>query len=100
MTERLIIRGRNYDYDIDALICGTTDNYAWIMKYNIYELVLSKICLDFTFTHIACMTIGSKNRNLGKISKNYKYRYLVCIRWNFIKENIIKFKNSMKESIT
>ena len=28
MIDRFIIRGRNSDYDIDALICGTIDNYV------------------------------------------------------------------------
>ena len=96
MIDRFIVRGRNSDYDIDDLICGTIDDYVWIMKYDIYDLILSKRCLDFTSPHIACMTIGPKKRNLGGISKNIKDRYIVCVRWNFIKEDIIEFKNSMK----
>lgn len=96
MVDRFIIRGRNSDYDIDALVCGTIDDYVWIMKYDIYDLVLSKRCLDFTSPHIACMTIGPKKRNLEGNSKNIKDRYIVCIRWNFIKKDIIEFKNSMK----
>ena len=97
LVDRFIIRGRNSDYDIDALICGTTNNYVWIKKYDIYDLILSKRCLEFTSPHVACMTIGPKKRNLDRSSKNKKDRYLVCIRWNFIKEDIIKFKNSTKE---
>ena len=42
------------------------------------------------------MTIGPKKRNLNNDSKNFKDRYLVCVRWNFIKEDIIKFKNNNK----
>lgn len=96
MIDRFIIRGRNSDYDIDALICGTIDDYVWILKYDIYDLILSKRCLEFTSSHVACMTIGPKKRNLDGNSKNWKDRYLVCIRWNFIKEDIIKFNNSKK----
>lgn len=92
MVDRFVIRGRNSDYDIDALICGTVNDYVWLMKYDIYDLVLSKRCLDFTSPHIACMTIGPKKRNLEGNSKNIKDRYIVCIRWNFIKESIIEFK--------
>lgn len=93
MVDRFIIRGRNSDYDIDALVCGTTDNYVWIMKYDIYDLVLSKKCLDFTSPHVACMTLGPKKRNLDRNSKNARERYIVCARWNFIKEDIMNFKN-------
>lgn len=96
MIDRFIIRGRNYDYDIDALICGTTNDYVWIMKYDMYDLVLSKRCLDYTSPHIACMTIGPKKRNLDGNSKNNRDRYLVCIRWNFIKQDIIEFKKNKK----
>ena len=57
MIDRFIVRGRNSDYDIDALVCETIDDYFWINKY---DLILSKRCIDYTFPHIACMTIGPK----------------------------------------
>ena len=97
MIDGFIIRGRNSDYDIDALICGTTNNYVWTLKYDIYGLILSKRCLNFTSPHIACMTIGPKKRNLDGKSKNFKEGYIVCIRWNFMKEDIIEFKESSRK---
>lgn len=97
MIDRFIVRGRNSDYDIDAFVSGTIDDYVWLMKYDIYDLVLSKRCLDFTSPHIACMTIGPKKRNLNGASKNSKERYIVCIRWNFIKEDIINFRKNLKK---
>lgn len=96
MVDRFIIRGCNSDYDIDAFVCGTIDDYIWIMKYDIYDLILSKRCLEFTSPHIACMTIGPQKRDLNRDSKNSKDRYLVCVRWNFIREDIINFKNNNK----
>ena len=96
MIDRFIVRGRNSDYDIDALICGTIHDYVWLMKHDIYDLILSKRCLEFTSPHIACITIGPKKRNLTGNSKNAKERYIVCARWNFIKEDIIVFKDNMK----
>lgn len=96
MVDRFIIRGRNSDYDIDVLVCGTIGDYIWILKYDIYDLILSNKCLDFTSPHIACMTIGPKKRNLNGDSKNIKDRYVVCIRWNFIRENILEFKKKYK----
>ena len=94
MIDRFIMRGRNSDYDIDALICGKIDDYVWLMKHDIYDLILSKRSLDFTSPHVACMTLGPKKRNLDGQSKNARERYLVCVRWNYIKEDIIDFKNS------
>lgn len=97
MIDRFIVKGRNSSYDIDALICGTTDDYVWLNKYDIYDLILSKRCKEFTSPHIACMTIGPKKRNLNGDSKNIRERYIVCIRWNFIRESIIELKNNIKE---
>lgn len=94
MIDRFIIKGRNSDYDVDALVCGTIENYVWIMKYDLYDLILSKLSLEFTSPHVACLTIGPKKRNLDGNSNNRKDRYLVCIRWNFIREDIISFKES------
>lgn len=96
MIERFIIKGRNSEYDIDALICGTVKDYIWIKKYDLYDLILSKRCLDFTSPHIACLTLGPKKRNLNGDSKNNKERYIVCVRWNFIKENIIDYKTALQ----
>ncbi len=97
MIDRFIIKGRNSHYDIDALICGTIDDSVWILKHDLYDLILSKRCLDYSSPHVACMTIGPKKRNLDGKSKNIKDRYIVCIRWNFIKEDIIQFKDNMKK---
>ena len=95
MIDRFIIRGRNSDYDIDALVCGTINDYVWILKYDLYDLILSKRSNDFTSPHIACLTIGPKKRLLSSDS-NVKDRYLVCIRWNFIRESIIDFKKELE----
>lgn len=96
MIDRFIVKGRNSDYDIDALICGKVDDYVWIMKYDIYDLILSKRSMFFTSPHIACITLGPKKRNLDGTSKNVRDRYLLCARWNFIKEDIINFKKLNK----
>lgn len=95
MIDRFIIKGRIQEYDVDALVCGRTDDYVWIKKNDIYDLILSKRNNEYTSPHIACLTIGPKKRNLDRNSKNAKDRYIVCIRWNLIKENIIDFKNGL-----
>lgn len=94
MIDRFIIRGRNSDYDIDVLVCGTVNDYVWINKYDLYDLILSNKRMDYTSPHIACLTIGPKKRNLNGDSNNARERYLVAVRWNFIRESIISFKNS------
>ena len=94
MIDRFIIRGRNSDYDIDALICGTINNYVWILKYDLYDLILSKRNIEYTSPHIACLTLGPKKRDISGNSKYRNERYMLCVRWNYIRENIIEFKKS------
>ena len=92
MIDRFIIRGKNSDYDIDALVHGTIDDYVWIKKYDLYDLILSKRSVECTSPHIACLTIGPKKRCLDGNLKNYRDRYIVAVRWNYIRENIIEYK--------
>ena len=96
MVDRFIVRGRNSEYDIDYLICGTIDNYVWISKYDLYDLILSKKCLHFTSPHVACMTLGPQKRCITS-KGNLKDRYLVAVRWNFLREDIISFKNNSNQ---
>lgn len=92
MIDRFIIYGKNCDFAIDALVCGTTDDYVWIKRDNLYDLILSKKSYEHTSPHIACLTIGPKSRNLAKKEEYKKERYIVTIRWSYIKESIINFK--------
>ena len=93
MIDRFLIRGNNSDYDIDALISGTVDNYVWILKYDLYDLILSKREIYYTSPHISCLTIGPKKRCLGGNKNNIKDRYLVVVRWHNLKDDILEFKN-------
>lgn len=95
MIDRFIIRGNNSDYDVDALICGTTHDFVWIMKDELYDLILSKRCLNYTSPHIACMTLGPKKRCLNGNKSNIRDRYVVCVRRNSIREDILNFKNNI-----
>ena len=96
MVDRFLIRGKNSDYDIDALVYGTANNYVWLKKYDIYDLILYMRNKEYTSPHVSCLTIGPKKRNIDGKSNNWKEKYIVCIRWNFIKENIIEYKKKYR----
>lgn len=93
LIDRFIIRGNNSDYDIDALVSGTVNNYTWILKYDLYDLILSKRCTYFTSPHFACITLGPQKRNPGD-ANHRSDKYMVCGRWNFLHEDIIEFKKN------
>ena len=71
----------------------------WLVRwYTIYDIELPENtevvdCLSNSSPHVACMIIGPQKRNINGDSKNAKDRYLVAIRWNYLKEDIINFKN-------
>ncbi|MCI6932191.1 MAG: hypothetical protein MR765_03535 [Tenericutes bacterium] len=46
------------------MICGIADDYVWIKKYDLYDLIWAILIKD-------------------------EDRYIVCVRCNFIKEDII-----------
>jgi len=94
MVDRFLVRGRNSEYDIDALVCGTINDYVWVLKYDLYDLILSNMRTNLTSPHAACMTIGPRKRNIYGLSKHKEDRYIVCIRWNYIRENIIEYKQN------
>ncbi len=94
MIDRFIIRGRNSEYDIDALICGRVNDYVWIKKYDIYDLILSNRCLEFTSPHIACMTIGPKKRCLNGMTNNIKDKYIVCIDGTLLGKILLNLRDA------
>jgi len=92
MIDRFIVRGRNSDYDIAALISGTVDDYVWINKYDLYDMILNNKNIKITSPHASILTIGPKSRDLNNSIKNPRERYFVCIRWYTIREDIENFK--------
>ena len=96
MVDRFLIKGRNSDYDIDALVSGRVDDFVWIMKYDLYDLILSKRNIEYTSPHVGCMTIGPRKRNIYSKTNYNKDRYVVCVRWNFIEEDIRRFCQKLK----
>ncbi len=96
MVDRFLIRGRNSNYDIDALISGMVDDYVWISKYDLYDLILSKKNDYYSSPHIGCLTIGPKKRNLDNNPQNISDRYKVCVRWHYIREDIEAFRKNMR----
>ena len=69
----------------------------WFVRENkIYDVELPEgakavDCPSNSIQHIPCMTIGPQKRNINLDSKNAKDRYLVSIRLNFLKEDIINY---------
>lgn len=94
MIDRFIVHGRNSDFDISALICGTVNNYIWILKDDIYDLILSKKSVYLTSPHISILTIGPKKR-LIESDTRVAEKYQVCIRWFNLEKDILEYKRDV-----
>ena len=60
MIDRFIIRERYSDYAMDSLVCGTIDDYVWIMKIWFIWPYLIKEMFRIYIPYAACMTIVPK----------------------------------------
>lgn len=95
MIDRFIVRGKNSDYDIDALVSGTVEDYVWIKKHDLYDLILFNRRPDYSSPHIACLTIGPKRRRFIDNNINPWDRYIVTIRWSHIREDIEEYNKRL-----
>ena len=98
--ERFVLRGNNSDYSISAIILGEPNNFLWITKKNILEILYSKInnyCSSPHFSELVCQPM---NRCINRNEKYEKYRRYVQIKWYSLFDNIIEQmnNNTMKES--
>ena len=91
---RFVIKGKNSNYEIDALICGEVNDFTWITKEDIIQIALSKKDNYSTAVHFGPMTIQPKNRCLNYNPKYEKDRYCIQVKWYNLFDNIIEHKNN------
>ena len=71
--------------------------YIFLGIYSFFKEV--KVKMNYGFQNEENFVILFNNKffyELDSNSKNAKERYIVCVRWNFIKGDIIIFKNNLK----
>ncbi len=91
-VDRFLVKSANSRYDISAIVSGNPNNFTWIKKDDLYDLVLSHQS-DYTTTpHIGNLIIQPKIRNLSGNCKNPKDIFIVQIKWYLVFEDIENFK--------
>ena len=91
---RFVIRGRNSNYDIDAIIYGVPEDFIWINVKDIYEILLSKKNIYSTSVHFSTLTYQPLNRCINRNSKYKKDRFISQIKWYNICDDIIEQMNN------
>ena len=92
--DRFVLKGNNSNYYIDVLIYGEVNDFIWIMKKDIKQIIMSKKDEYSSSVHFGSLTCQPKNRCLNYNSLYEKDRYCVQIKWYNINDEIIEFMNN------
>ena len=91
--EKFVIKGNNSDFYIDAMIYGTVDDFLWITKKDVMDIILSKRNDYSTAVHFGPLVCQPKNRCLNFNSKYEKDRFCVQLKWYSLFDDIIEYIN-------
>ncbi len=89
-VDRFILKGNNSAFDISALIYGEVNDFLFITKDDIMNLILSKKNIYSSTIHFSVLTVQPKNRCLNYNPTYEKDRFCVQIKWYSIFDNIIE----------
>lgn len=92
--DRFVIKGNNSDYYISALVCGEVDDFIWITREDIKNIILSKKDNKSSAVHFGPLTCQPKNRCLNYNYKYEKDRFCVQIKWYNLFDDIIENMNN------
>ena len=96
--DRFVLKGRNSDERIDAIIYGVPEDFIWIKKDDICQILLKKRNLYSSEIHFSSLSYQPLNRCINYNPKYEKGRYISQLKWYNIGDDIIenmndKFKN-------
>ena len=92
--DRFILKGRNSDYRVDAIICGEVNDFVWITRDDILNVILSKKDVYSTGVHFGPLTCQPQSRCLNYNPKYEKCRFNVQIKWYNLFDDIIENMNN------
>lgn len=90
---RFVLRGRNSLYKVDALVYGTVEDFIWITKEDIYEIILLKKDIYSTAVHFGPLTCQPLKRCLNYDTKTENKRFCIQIKWYNLGDEIIECMN-------
>ena len=90
--DRFVLMGNNSSYAVDAIIYGTPEDFLWITRNDIIDILTSsnKYVSSPHFGELICQPM---NRCINHNSKYEKYRKFVQIKWYSLFDNIIDQMN-------
>ena len=92
--DRFLIKGRNSNNCIDAIIYGVPNDFLWIKRKDIYNILLLKRNIYSTSIHFSTLTYQPLNRCINKNPKYEKARFISQIKWYNLCDDIIENMNN------
>lgn len=95
IIERFILKGNNDIHQIDMIIYGFYDDFIFITKDEIKNIINSKIDYYSTGVHFGPLSCQPMTRCLNYNPKYEKNRFCVQIKWYNFFDDIIEYKNNV-----
>lgn len=93
--DRFILKGNNDIHSIDAIIYGSYDDFIYITRKEIINIIFNKTNIYSTGVHFSSLFCQPMNRCLNYNSKYEKNRFCVQIKWYNLFDDIIEYKNNV-----
>ncbi len=94
IIRRFILKGNtNSLYEVSGIIYGTPNDFFWINKSQIKEIITDSLMREAKSVHYGCLYIQPLDRC---INDNYKYRWerdYIQVKWYSLFDDIIRYKN-------
>lgn len=91
---RFILKGNNSEHYVDAIIYGEVDDFLWILKKDIRNVIMSKRSKYSTAVHFGPITCQPLARNLSYNPGLEKRRFCVQLKWYNLCDDIIENMNN------
>lgn len=92
--DRFVLKGNVSDKYIDAILFGVKDDFVWIKRDEIKEVIHSKIDEYSTAVHFGPLTIQPLDRCLNRNPKYDKKRFYIQVKWYNLSDDIIEYMNT------
>ena len=93
IIDRFILRGNNSLYPVDGIIFGIPNDFLWINKKEIKEIIKLSMSRKANGIHMGCLFIQPLNRCLNGNEKYIWCRDYIQVKWYSLFDDIIDYKN-------
>ncbi len=91
--DRFVLKGNNSEYEIDGIIYGTPNDFLWIKRSDIVNIIFLNMNNHCSGVHFGPLVCQPLNRCLN-YNNRYSYgRYYVQIKWYSLFDDIIESMN-------